>query len=156
MRGAASSMVFFSFDLAEKRSKYSRYLPAYPATSRPSIGNGLVRITWSGVAGPCCESLSTSGRRAKLRNFSLSLSQDHRKARLVGHRSPELRDVLPLERRSGVASHFQRSWGKPRMPCLLPAEVLLGHRDELDHQFIRATRVGAEREHAVREKHHAH
>src|SRR4051812_12520590 len=64
-------MVFFSFDFAEKRSKYSRYLWAYPATSRPSIGNGLVRITWSGVAGPCWESFSRSGRRAKLQNFSV-------------------------------------------------------------------------------------
>ncbi len=114
------------------------------------MGTFLVRIEWSGVAGPCCETAATSSRRQKAR-----LSASAWRASTIG--KPATSEIARRSRaRSCVAVGRTRRGGRPRqVPRALPPQVLLGPVDEHDHPLVGLLRRGAEREDAVVHQHHA-
>src|SRR5256714_11112118 len=71
-RGAGSSMVSGTPRRPAYAAKWSRYARAYAATSVPTNGTALVRMTWSGVNGPRVATEARSGRVTNPRTRSSS------------------------------------------------------------------------------------
>jgi hypothetical protein len=73
---------------------------------------------------------------------------EHRKPGGARHVMAQLRRILALEGGGGCRRQADA-------PGLLRLQVLLGHRHELDHALVGLACILAEREHAVRQQHHA-
>ena len=99
-----------------------------PATSRPSIGTRLVRITWSGVAGPCCESAPTSPRCANARNLAPRVTC----VMTIGApaASPRSRGASARARARCGAGVARRLRGAGRLPRAALVEEALGARHQ--------------------------
>ena len=92
-----------------------------PPRRGPSIGTRLVRITWSGVAGPCCAIVATSSRRAKARlAASECAASEHRAARRARRRRGAARRArgaaASRPRRPATARNVPRAVAPPGTP----------------------------------------